>query len=33
MVAARLIDGREVSYTEAAVAALNASCDMVLLCN
>jgi beta-N-acetylhexosaminidase len=27
------IDGREVSYTEAAVTALNAGCDMVLLCN
>ncbi len=30
---ARVIDGREVSYTEAAVTALNAGCDMVLLCN
>ncbi|MEI7786439.1 MAG: beta-N-acetylhexosaminidase [Betaproteobacteria bacterium] len=33
MAGARLIDGRQVSYTEAAVVALNAGCDMVLLCN
>lgn len=33
MAGARLIDGKEVSYTEAAVTALNAGCDMVLLCN
>jgi beta-N-acetylhexosaminidase len=33
MAGARLIDGHEVTYTEAAVAALNAGCDMVLLCN
>jgi beta-N-acetylhexosaminidase len=33
MAGARLIEGREVSYTEAAVAAINAGCDMVLLCN
>jgi beta-N-acetylhexosaminidase len=33
MAGARLIDGKQVSYTEAAVIALNAGCDMVLLCN
>jgi beta-N-acetylhexosaminidase len=33
MEAARLIDGKKVSYTQAAVTALNAGCDMVLLCN
>jgi beta-N-acetylhexosaminidase len=33
MRAARLLDGREVSYTEAAMAALNAGCDLALLCN
>jgi beta-N-acetylhexosaminidase len=33
MAGARLIDGRQVTYTEAALAALNAGCDMVLLCN
>jgi beta-N-acetylhexosaminidase len=33
MAGARVIDGREVSYTEAAVAALTAGCDLVLLCN
>ncbi len=33
MAGARLIDGREVSYSEAAVTALNAGCDLVLLCN
>jgi beta-N-acetylhexosaminidase len=33
MAGARVIDGRQVSYTDAAVFALNAGCDMVLLCN
>ena len=33
MAGARLLDGQQVSYTQAAVAALNAGCDMVLLCN
>ena len=33
MAGARLIEGRDVSYTEAAIVALNAGCDMVLLCN
>jgi beta-N-acetylhexosaminidase len=33
MAGARLIDGEQVSYARAAVVALNAGCDMVLLCN
>ncbi len=33
MAGARVIDGQLVSYTQAAVAALSAGCDMVLLCN
>ncbi len=33
MEGARRIGGRPVSYTEAAVVALQAGCDMVLLCN
>ncbi|NML46890.1 beta-N-acetylhexosaminidase [Ramlibacter sp. G-1-2-2] len=33
MAGARQVDGREVTYTEAAVVALEAGCDMVLLCN
>ncbi len=33
MEGARRIEGRQVSHTEAALAALNAGCDMVLLCN
>jgi beta-N-acetylhexosaminidase len=33
MAAARQIDGNPVSFSEAALAALHAGCDMVLLCN
>jgi beta-N-acetylhexosaminidase len=33
MAGARVIDGAAVTYTEAATLALNAGCDMVLLCN
>jgi beta-N-acetylhexosaminidase len=33
MAGARQIQGRDVSFTEAAVVALEAGCDMVLLCN
>jgi beta-N-acetylhexosaminidase len=33
MAGARTIDGAPVTYTEAAVEALNAGCDLVLLCN
>ena len=33
MAGARMLDGQEVSYTTAAVAAMNAGCDLVLLCN
>ncbi len=33
MEGARTIEGRQVSYTDAAIEALNAGCDMVLLCN
>ena len=33
MAGARLLDGQQLSYTEAAVQALQAGCDMVLLCN
>jgi beta-N-acetylhexosaminidase len=33
MAGARQLDGRALSYTDAAVAALEAGCDLVLLCN
>ncbi len=33
MAGARVIDGQAVTSTQAAVAALNAGCDLVLLCN
>ena len=33
MEGARRLDGREISYTDAAMAALQAGCDLVLLCN
>ena len=33
MAGARVIDGKQVTYTQAAITALNAGCDMVLLCN
>jgi beta-N-acetylhexosaminidase len=33
MAGARWLDGRAVSHTEAALAALEAGCDLVLLCN
>ena len=33
MAGARVIDGKKVSYAQAAITALNAGCDMVLLCN
>ena len=33
MAGARVLDGLPVSYTEGAIAALSAGCDMVLLCN
>ncbi|MDD2924202.1 beta-N-acetylhexosaminidase [Rhodoferax sp.] len=33
MAGARVVDGQPVSTTQAAVAALNAGCDLVLLCN
>ena len=33
MEAARQIDGESLSYVDAALAALNAGCDLALLCN
>jgi len=33
MAGARCLDGRQLNYAEAAVAALQAGCDLVLLCN
>jgi beta-N-acetylhexosaminidase len=33
MAGARVLDGKQLSYSQAAVEALQAGCDMVLLCN
>jgi len=33
MAGARVIEGQAVSYTQAAITALQAGCDLVLLCN
>jgi beta-N-acetylhexosaminidase len=33
MQAARMLEGRAIDYTEAALAALDAGCDLVLMCN
>jgi beta-N-acetylhexosaminidase len=33
MAGARISHGKQVNYTKAAITALNAGCDMVLLCN
>ena len=33
MAGARMLDGKQLSFTEAAVEALQAGCDLVLLCN
>jgi beta-N-acetylhexosaminidase len=33
MAGARQLDGQTLSYTEASLAALQAGCDLVLLCN
>jgi beta-N-acetylhexosaminidase len=33
MAAARQMDGRTLSYTEAVITALQAGCDLALLCN
>jgi beta-N-acetylhexosaminidase len=33
MAGARVLDDQQLSYTEAAIQALRAGCDMVLLCN
>ena len=33
MAGARVLEGKPIGYTEAALAALNAGCDLVLLCN
>jgi beta-N-acetylhexosaminidase len=33
MAGARVLDGKQLSYTQATVEALQAGCDMVLLCN
>jgi beta-N-acetylhexosaminidase len=33
MVGARVLDGQAISFTQAALAALHAGCDLALLCN
>jgi beta-N-acetylhexosaminidase len=33
MAGARVLDGQHISFTQGALAALNAGCDLALLCN